>query len=298
MPHGGHGSGGVPDGQDGLALGQATGDRDGHRGGARMAALAVLAVRERTYISRLWHHPKNLITEVAWYVPREPVAGGGGVPLPRATPGETRVSASALEEAAQIADAKNASALLVVHGGKVVLERHWHGHRPHDPTNSASMAKTITSLLVGIAVGEGKIKSLDEPAATWIPAWRDDDRRKITLRHLLQMHAGLTPMGEYDRSLLRRRLPRPRHRPALRRRQRHGRRRARDGLRLQQRELPGPRVRPRGGHREALCRVPLRKALAAARRRRTRASGWTAKAARRTPPASSLPNPRTGRRSA
>ena len=59
------------------------------------------------------------------------------------------------------------------------------------------MAKTITSLLVGIAVAEGKIPSLDEPAATWLPAWRDDGRRKITLRHLLQMHAGLTPMGEY-----------------------------------------------------------------------------------------------------
>lgn len=162
-----------------------------------LAALAVLVVREWTYINRLWRHPKNLITEVAWYVPREPVAGGGGVPLPRATPGETRVSASALEEVARIADAKNASALLVVHGGKVVLERHWRGHRPHDPTNSASMAKTITSLLVGIAVGEGKIKSLDEPAATWLPAWRDDDHRKITLRHLLQMHAGLAPMGEY-----------------------------------------------------------------------------------------------------
>ena len=139
----------------------------------------------------------NLITDVAWFVPREPVAGGGGVPLPRATPGEIRVSASALEEAAQIADAKNASALLVVHGGKVVLERHWRGHRPHDPTNSASMAKTITSLLVGIALGEGKITSLEEPAATWLPAWRDDSRRKITLRNLLQMHAGLTPMGEY-----------------------------------------------------------------------------------------------------
>ena len=93
---------------------------------------------------------------------------------------------------------KNAAALLVVHKGRVVLERHWHGHRPGDRTNSASMAKTVTALLIGIAVGEGKIASIDEPAAKWIPAWRDDARSRITLRHLLQMHAGLKPMGEYE----------------------------------------------------------------------------------------------------
>src|SRR5438094_828437 len=55
-----------------------------------------------------------------------------------------------------------------------------------------------TLLLLAIAVGEGKISSIDEPASKWIPAWRDDARRRITLRHLLQMHAGLKPMGEYE----------------------------------------------------------------------------------------------------
>src|SRR4051794_12345791 len=60
------------------------------------------------------------------------------------------------------------------------------------------MLKSVTALLIGVAIGEGKIGSLDDPAATWIPAWRGDRRRGITLRHLLQMHAGLRPMGEYE----------------------------------------------------------------------------------------------------
>ena len=60
------------------------------------------------------------------------------------------------------------------------------------------MAKSITALLIGIALDEGKIGSLDDPAAKWVPAWRDDSRRQITLRHLLQMHAGLRPMGKYE----------------------------------------------------------------------------------------------------
>jgi CubicO group peptidase (beta-lactamase class C family) len=162
-----------------------------------VAALALLVAWEWTYIDRMRHFPADLITDVTWYVPKEPVPGGGGAPLPRAAPEEIGIDAAALDEAAKLADAKNASALLVVHRGKVVLERHWRGHRPGDPTNSASMAKTITSLLVGIAVGEGKIRSIDEPAATWLPGWRGDARRKITLRHLLQMHSGLRPMGEY-----------------------------------------------------------------------------------------------------
>jgi CubicO group peptidase (beta-lactamase class C family) len=161
--------------------------------------LITLVWWEWTYIDRLRHFPKNdLITNVAFYTPREPIPGGNGARLPRATPDLAGMSAEGLEEAAKLADANNASALLVVRGGSVVLERHWRGHRPGEPTNSASMAKTVTSLLVGIAVGEGAIPSLDEPAARWIAAWRSDARQKITLRHLLQMHSGLRPMGAYE----------------------------------------------------------------------------------------------------
>ena len=163
-----------------------------------LAALALLFASEWTYISRLHGYPANLITNVAWYKPMEPVPGGGGGPLPRARPDEVRIRPEALEEAAQLADSRNASALLVIHDDRVAFEKHWRGHRPEDWTNSASMAKTITALLIGIALDEGKIGSLDEPAATWLPAWRGDDRRKITLRHLLQMHSGLRPMGAYD----------------------------------------------------------------------------------------------------
>src|SRR5260221_293096 len=79
-------------------------------------------------------------------------------------------------------------ALLVVHEGKSVDERYWRGHEGSDWTNSASMAKTMCSLLVGIAVDEGHIASIDEPAANWLPAWRADRRKAITLRHLLGMH--------------------------------------------------------------------------------------------------------------
>jgi CubicO group peptidase (beta-lactamase class C family) len=160
-----------------------------------IAAVGIFVASEWTYISRMRSHPANSILDVAWYQPKEAVPGDEHpVPLPVAE----GFAADAFAEAVRLAESKNASALLVVRKGRVVLDRQWRGHKPGDRTNSASMAKTVTALLIGIAVGEGTIASIDEPAANWIPAWRDDARSKITLRHLLQMHAGLKPMGEYE----------------------------------------------------------------------------------------------------
>ena len=167
---------------------------------AGLALLAVIAIgvfiaSEWTYISRMRSHPAKSILDVSWYRPKGAVPGAAHpVPLPVAE----GLAPDAFAEAAKLAESKNAAALLVVHDGCVVLDRHWGGYQPGDWTNSASMAKTVTTLLIGIAVGEGTIASIDEPAAKWIPAWRDASRKRITLRHLLQMHAGLKPMGEYE----------------------------------------------------------------------------------------------------
>src|SRR3954451_4419730 len=160
-----------------------------------VAAVGVFVASEWTYISRMRSHPANSILDVAWYQPKEVVPG---VEHPAPLPVADGLAPDAFAEASRLAESKNAAALLVVHEGRVVQERHWNGHKPGDRTNSASMAKTVTALLIGIAVEEGKIASIDEPASKWIPAWRDDARRRITLRHLLQMHAGLKPMGEYE----------------------------------------------------------------------------------------------------
>ena len=120
-------------------------------------AVAVVVVSEWTYIDRMRHHPADPITNVAWYVPKEKVPGVGSVSLPVAPPEATTIDPAALEDAARLADAKNSSALLIVHDDRIVMERHWRGHSPGDWTNSASMAKTITALLIGIARDEGQL---------------------------------------------------------------------------------------------------------------------------------------------
>lgn len=82
-------------------------------------------------------------------------------------------------------------ALLVLKGDTLVYEEYWDEHAVGTVSNSFSIAKTITALLISIAIEEGKIGSLDEPVANYIAEFKTGGRDKITIRHLLQMSSGL-----------------------------------------------------------------------------------------------------------
>ena len=81
-------------------------------------------------------------------------------------------------------------ALLVMHNGEVVAERYADGFDADMPLIGWSMGKTVTGLLTGVMLAEGRLE-LDEPAP--VALWRraGDPRATITLRHLLQMRSGL-----------------------------------------------------------------------------------------------------------
>jgi CubicO group peptidase (beta-lactamase class C family) len=83
------------------------------------------------------------------------------------------------------------TAFLVIHKDSILYEKYWGEHNENTVSNSFSASKTILALLVGIALDEGKIKSLDEPIGNYIPEFRTLGRQKITIRHLLQMASGL-----------------------------------------------------------------------------------------------------------
>jgi len=83
-------------------------------------------------------------------------------------------------------------AMLVVKNGELIYEEYWDNHNEDALSNSFSIAKTVVSLLVGIAVDEGKIDSLDDPAYKYVPEYDDHSRKIITIRHLLQMASGLS----------------------------------------------------------------------------------------------------------
>lgn len=92
----------------------------------------------------------------------------------------------------------NTHAFLVLQNGKLKFERYWNGYDQETLSNSFSIAKTLVAMMVGVALEEGKIKNLDQPASDFLPYFRDGNRDKITLRHLLTMGSGLN-FKENDR---------------------------------------------------------------------------------------------------
>ena len=81
-------------------------------------------------------------------------------------------------------------ALVVMHGGTIAAERYGEGYGPDTRFVSWSMAKTVTAVMIGMLVADGRL-SLDRSPP--VPRWQrpGDPRGEITLRQLLQMRSGL-----------------------------------------------------------------------------------------------------------
>lgn len=83
------------------------------------------------------------------------------------------------------------TAFLVIKGDEIVYEYYPEKAAKMKVSNAFSATKTVVALLIGIAIDEGKIKSLDEKVGNYIPEFNAKGREKITLRHLLEMASGL-----------------------------------------------------------------------------------------------------------
>jgi CubicO group peptidase (beta-lactamase class C family) len=85
----------------------------------------------------------------------------------------------------------NSTSFLVIKNDKVIFEKYWGEHHPTTISNSFSAAKTIVSLLVGFAIEDGKIKSLDDKVCKYLKHFEGEGKENITIRHLLMMASGL-----------------------------------------------------------------------------------------------------------
>lgn len=83
------------------------------------------------------------------------------------------------------------TAFLVFQDGKLKYEKYWEGTNDQTRSQSFSAAKSVISMLIGVAIGEGRIKSVDEPVANYIDSFREGEKAKITLRNCLTMSSGL-----------------------------------------------------------------------------------------------------------
>lgn len=87
-------------------------------------------------------------------------------------------------------DLQDTHAFLVIQNGKLLYEKYWDGYDSSRLSGSFSAAKSIISLLIGIALDEGKIKSLDEPAGNYIAHFKTNGLEKVRIKDLLTMSSG------------------------------------------------------------------------------------------------------------
>jgi CubicO group peptidase (beta-lactamase class C family) len=80
--------------------------------------------------------------------------------------------------------------LLVIRNGEVVLERYGLGLQEHDRWSTMSTVKSMTAMLVGAAVRDGAIVSIDDPLTRYLPALRESAYEGVTLRHVMTMSSG------------------------------------------------------------------------------------------------------------
>jgi len=80
--------------------------------------------------------------------------------------------------------------LLIARDGEVRFEHYNFGRRPEMRMTSWSMAKSVTSLLFGIALDRGLVRDLDDTAGDYVPSLRGTLHGSIKLRHLLNMSSG------------------------------------------------------------------------------------------------------------
>ncbi len=94
------------------------------------------------------------------------------------------------------------TAFLVVQNDSVVLEKYWGDGGPDVLSNSFSMAKSIMSLLVGSAIDEGFIESVDQDIVSFIPEIENfDNKNPVKIKHLLGMSSGLSWLENYKRPI-------------------------------------------------------------------------------------------------
>ena len=83
--------------------------------------------------------------------------------------------------------------VLIIQNDTIVFERYWGSLTADRLATVFSVSKSVTSLLCGIAVDEGYIKSIDDPVTDYIPELKKKDPhwQRLTVRHLLDMRSGL-----------------------------------------------------------------------------------------------------------
>ena len=92
---------------------------------------------------------------------------------------------------------QNVAGLLIIKDGYIVYERYELGNTADSRWLSWSVAKSVTSLLVGAAIKDGYIESVDEKVSDYLPRLKNSSYDDVMIRHLMQMASGVEWNEDY-----------------------------------------------------------------------------------------------------
>lgn len=137
----------------------------------------------------------RMMDRLPFLIESRPVPRGEAVhPLPEGTP----LDLSGQIDLDAYMDAQHAAALVILQDGKVRLERYGDRFTPEGRWTSFSVAKSMTSTLVGAAITDGHIDSLEDPVTRYIPGLAGSPYDDVTLRQLLTMTSGVAWNEDYE----------------------------------------------------------------------------------------------------
>ena len=150
------------------------------------AALLILAgfvfgASERQFLVRyITHEGDPLVLPISWYEPVEQVKGRRNDDLPIASEQTRTIPANVLHNVSSFAEEQKSQALIIVQDGVIQLESYWEGADRNTLFNPQSMSKTVLGMLMGIAIEEGHIDSVDDPVGKYLEEWSNDARGTAT----------------------------------------------------------------------------------------------------------------------
>ena len=96
-----------------------------------------------------------------------------------------------------INDSLETVAFMVIKNDSIVFEEYWHGYSADSMSNSYSMAKSWVGTLIGVAIKDGDIKSVDQKVCDFLPNFCEGRNTELTIRELLTMSSGLNWTEDY-----------------------------------------------------------------------------------------------------